>query len=519
MSVFSWLENKVNQQKMIQNKLTFCDDEYINNAITNMNNLELAIEQEENAIWYKGNPDYLLWWYTKGVIYDGIQIIMNQQVSRNWCNYYWTKSALEENIKRTHSGLPRQMIEVLQSCLGNPIIKCKDKAKEKVVNDILDENNAIQLIARQVKMDMAIGDGCYLVNVDKDKSDYPIIEWVDGRDVSYEYTGSKITGVVVCKFHDFNGTTYTCYERRSTIREKGKRCATITYKLFENDSKKGYVEVPLNTIPQTSHLENLKFNNIPFMLAVPTMRIMDEETKRGVSIYRGRIDIFDDLDQNISQEANIMRAITPVEYIDSNLLEKDGDNNPIMPSAFGKQFIIYRGSENYNQTPNNVDTHFYQIDFTKLNVESQESYTRAMNGIISPATMGMDISRKDNALAQREKEKITLQTLKSLKEYETDVIERLCNISLSLYDLMLNKNAEYEDYEVEVSFRDYATPSLSEKINTYKDAVKDGVMSVDRFILECYGDESIESQEKEKQAILEALERDKPTFDIKSMEE
>ena len=43
-------------------------------------------------------------------------------------------------------------------------------------------------------------------------------------------------------------------------------------------------------------------------------------------------------------------------------------------------------------------------------------------------------------------------------------------------------------------------------------------MSVDRFILECYGDESEETQEKEKQALMEALEKDKPRFSIMSQE-
>ena len=83
---------------------------------------------------------------------------------------------------------------------------------------------------------------------------------------------------------------------------------------------------------------------------------------------------------------------------------------------------------------------------------------------------------------------------------------------------MTKSKYEYIDYEIEVSFKDYATPSLSEKINTYKDAVKDGVMSVDRFIQECYGEESEETQEQERQALIEALDRDKPSFNIMSQE-
>ena len=524
MSVYTWLDYRVQLRNDLTNKICQCKNKHIERAVNNMQSLILAIEQEENYLWYKGNPDYLMWFYTRGIVENGYQNIFNQYLARNWVNYYWTKSALEDGIKRTHSGLPRQAIVFLDRALGDPIIKCKDADKDRLLEKIFKANNGNATMSKQKRLDMAIGDGAYIVSIDQAISDYPIFEYIDGRDCQFECIGDKITAVIFCKRYTYNDTIYTCFERRTTERKKGVLKGYKTYAvneraLFVNDSKKGFIQVPLKSIPQTENLEEKDvFKDIPYMLAVPCIREIDDETKRGVSMYRGRIDLFDDLDQSLSMESNTLRASTPVEYIDSNLLEKDKEGKVIIPSTFGKQFVIYKGAENYNQTPQQIQTTFYNIDFNKLSVESQENVSRCLNGWISPASFGFDISRKDNALAQREKEKITLQTLKDFKEYEVDILEQLGKVLLTCYDLMTKSKYEYIDYEIEVSFKDYATPSLSEKINTYKDAVKDGVMSVDRFIQECYGEESEETQEQERQALIEALDRDKPSFNIMSQE-
>lgn len=524
MSVYTWLDYRVQLRNELTNKICQCKNKHIEKAVNNMQSLILAIEQEENYLWYKGNPDYLMWFYTRGIVENGFQNIFNQYLARNWASYYWTKSALEENIKRTHSGLPRQAIVFLDRALGDPIIKCKDKDKDKLLEKIFKANNGNATMSKQKRLDMTIGDGAYIININQELSDYPLFEYIDGRDIQFENVGDKITAVIFFKRYTYNDTIYTCVERRTTERKKillkgYKTYAVNERALFVNDSKKGFIQVPLDSIPQTKDLQEREvFKDIPFMLAVPCIREIDDETKRGVSMFRGRIDLFDDLDQSLSQESNTMRAITPVEYVDSNLLEKDKEGKPMMPSAFGKQYITYKGENSYSADPKGVMTTFYNVDFNKLSVEAQEGVSRCLNGWISPASFGFDISRKDNALAQREKEKITLQTLKDFKEYEVDVIEQLGKALLTCYDLMTKQQFEYREYELEVSFKDYATPSLSEKINTYKDAVLSGVMSVDRFIQECYGEESQESQDREREAILQSLNRDMPKFDIMSQE-
>ena len=525
MSVYTWLDYRCDLKNALTNKVCQCKNKHIQRAINKMQDVSLAIEQEENYLWYKGNPDYLMWFYTRGIVQNGLYNIFNEYLARNWLGYYWTTSALETGIKRTHSALPRTAITFLDKALGDAIFKCEDVSQDKQLKEILKSNNALSTFSKGRRLNNVVGDGAYVINIDKNISEHPILEYVDGRDCQFEFVGDKITAVLIFKRYEKDGNIYTCVERRTTKRVKHilkgwQTIAVNEYALFYNDSKNGYVECDLKKLKETENLKPEMTYNLPFMLAIPCMREIDDETKRGVSMFRGRIDIADDLDQSLSMEANTLRASTPVEYLDSNSLEKDDDNKPKLPSVYGKQFIVYDGTPNYNEASKGITTVFYNIDFNKLSVESQENVSRFLNGWISPASFGFDISRKDNAMAQREKEKITIQTLKDLKENEIPIMEDVAKVLIACDNLMKDSKYKYDDIKVEVKFKDYATPSLSEKIQAYKDAYLSGAISIDRYIDELYGDENQEAKDKEKQALLKAKQEDmKSKFNFNFSEE
>lgn len=77
----------------------------------------------------------------------------------------------------------------------------------------------------------------------------------------------------------------------------------ITYKLFINNN-----EVSLNTIPQTSDLADVTFDK-SFNMAVPFMIYESEKWEgRGQSIFDGKTDNFDSLDETWSQWIDALRA-------------------------------------------------------------------------------------------------------------------------------------------------------------------------------------------------------------------
>ena len=67
----------------------------------------------------------------------------------------------------------------------------------------------------------------------------------------------------------------------------------------------------------------------------------------GRSIFTGKIDLFDDLDQCYSQAANTVRRSTTHEYFNVLYLEKDERTGmPIMPKNFDRKYIMFRGGKN-----------------------------------------------------------------------------------------------------------------------------------------------------------------------------
>lgn len=490
----------------------------VEQAILENNNDFLAIQQLENYLWYKGDPDYLKWLHT--VVMPSInKSFVNGGYRTSYLNRFWFIASEEKGVKVTHSGIPKIMVDTPIKCLGLPIIKSENVVDNNNIKEIIANNNFYQTFKTQATMDAVIGDGAYIINVHKAKNDYPMIKYYDGRHCKFEYTGDKITKVITIEDYEEDGVDYQCFEERGTIRELGAngyvRKAYIKYTLMRVGT--GFTEVPLNTIKATEKLRNVKFNNIDEMLAVPCINQIDPDTKRGISFFDGKLDLFDDFDQNISQEANIMRAITPVEYIDEDALEHDPETlQAKKPSVFGKQIIYYKGTSNYNQAPERIHSTFYQIDFNKITGESLETLNRILAGKISPATLGLELARNSSDLSQREKEKITLQTIKDMKEYIIPILEKLFSLTLKVYDLMLDENAPNKEHKVQVAFKDYANPTLDSKIKAFGDAMNKGQMSPQRFIDECYGDESEEFKQAEKSYIESFINKknETPTFSL-----
>ncbi|MNJ60964.1 hypothetical protein D3C77_567300 [compost metagenome] len=119
-----------------------------------------------------------------------------------------------------------------------------------------------------------------------------------------------------------------------------------------------------------------------------------------------------------------------------------------------------------------------------------------LQGIISPATLGIDLKKTDNAEAQREKEKATLYTRGKIIERLNDVIPQLVSIVMKVYDTMQNRSAG--DYEASVSFGEYASPSFDSVVETVVKAKLGGAMSVEQGVEAMYGDTWTNEQKAEE---------------------
>ena len=136
------------------------------------------------------------------------------------------------------------------------------------------------------------------------------------------------------------------------------------------------------------------------------------------------------------------------------------------------------------------------------------TYTAALEqclqGLISPATLGVDLKKRDNAEAQREKEKVTLYTRARIVEALQECLKRLAESALRAAREGLPGTEAKELPEAEVAFGDYGSPDFDSQVATVALAVEKGVMSVECAMDELYGDTRSEAWKAEEARRLRA---------------
>lgn len=468
----------------------------------------------ENIIryaWYNGKSDLLEEAYSQA---DRI-VFNTSSDNKNHKDYFWALAAREPDIKKTHSGLVKVTTKTLINVLGTPEIKImtdgkdengqyakiEDEATQNRLEEILKENDYNNLVRyQQLPLSLNMGDGVFLVNVDEEISDYPILEYVDARNCAFEFAGNKVSKVYTRSYYNVEYISYCLLQERGTIYEKGARMAYIKYNLFRlsnQSSREIMQEVALSTVPELANLEDVVITNIDTTLAVPCIYAYDKIIGRGTPLFNEKFDLLDDLDQSLSQGSNSVRLSTPVEEIDESAVEHDSEGKPLPPQRYDRRYIVVKGNVNtVGQNPPVSNLVVPQIDFAKYSVEQQNLICHIILGIISPSTLGINVSRVDNGEAQREKEKHTMFTRDEMVEFQSVIMENLCSLLLKVHDVMEGRNPG--NYDITINFPEYGNPTFESKLNNLSPAVTTGAMSPKRYVEELWGD-SLTDEEKEEE--------------------
>ena len=116
-------------------------------------------------------------------------------------------------------------------------------------------------------------------------------------------------------------------------------------------------------------------------------------------------------------------------------------------------------------------------------------YTRfldlCLQGIISPATLGIDTGKMASADAQREKKDITGVTRNTITGKLEKVLPKLVSTILASYDLMMNDVSEI--YEPEITFGEYGAPDFDSRVDTVNKAATGNIMSIETQVEELWG--------------------------------
>ncbi len=469
---------------------------------TLINDPDRILEQTINEynLWYEGDGDGLLNFYTKQNMFD-----YNYEpfYSRNKRNYFWTISSTEGDIKRTHSGQPRNIVDTLVNIMPFPQIHIgkvgdMNNPLEVRLSDII-KYSGLKNIYKQEQMPLTMveGWGCYKINWDLDISDYPILVYYRATNVDFVYKMNKIIGIV---FRDYYVTEkdkrYMLEETRRIANDPktGQRMLIIEKELFKANKHNQYVEkVDFSEVKQLSDvIDYIEISNCDILLAEPAIFFKDTSPLGGYgrSIFAGKIDLFDDLDQCLSQESNSIRKSTPIEYIDTEYLERDQNGLPKQPRAYDRKYTMYRGARDTdgNNKSMPVQTTQPNINFEQYSTAAISILLQILNGIISPATFGIDIAKKDNAEAQREKEKVTIFTRNGITDVETEILDNLCSQLLCAYEFMHTGEIKQHHYDISVQFSEFADDSYENKLQVLGQAYDSEIISDRMFMKKLYGD-------------------------------
>lgn len=443
----------------------------INPPLAMLINIQEVLDFQGNAIknriWYRGDANELeqLYW----------QIPKHQvEMQKFWASH--PTAGME--MRKIHTGLPAMIVDTLSNIVASNVNDFKFQGSQPVeslwAEHIDPENRVKRVIEKAVKETLVVGDGAFKVSIDPEVSDYPIIEFFAGDRVEFKTKRGRIQEVIFKTMYQREGETLELKE----IYGRG----FIDYKLFRGD-----LPIDMSVDERFEGLERVEWDGND-MMAVPLMFYSSNRFEhRGQSIFDKKVDLFDSFDEAYSQWIDALRAGRTKEYIPENLIPRDSNTGMVLkPNPFDNRYIK-TDADLREGIQNEIVTESAEIKHESYLATYATALEACLQGLISPATLGIDVKKLDNAEAQREKEKVTLYTRDSIIEALQPALEELVGVTVSAYYRMLEQPAP--KYEVTVTFQDYANPSFESQIETIGKGKMQGILSIEACVEELYGDD------------------------------
>lgn len=417
----------------------------------------------ENELWYEGEANELQAFYTQ--FFDGVGN-----------NTFWgAQSSKGMKMKKIHTGLPGLIVDVLTDICTDDLYKIELSKRQEEWDEIAKENNFKQLVSCAVRDTLVYADGAFKLSLDESVSEYPIIEFIPGSRVDYEFSRGRLKAVIFKTEKQLKGSVYLLKERYSKD--------SIIYTLENADGK----QVDIRAFEEFSEYVDVS-HTAGVIPAVPMkFRASKKYYGRGKSIFDGKIANFDSFDEVYSQWMLALRKGQIKTYIPVDFLPRDPKTGMTKKyNDFDNDYISIESSMAEGDKKQ-ITTTQGQIQHEALLSTYCTALDLCLQGVISPSTLGIDVKKLDNAEAQREKEKTTLYTRNRIVDVLSETLPVVINAALRFYDTMKRRKTE-DDVDVTVTFGGYANPSFEANVETVGKAASYGIMSIETQVEELYGD-------------------------------
>ena len=419
-----------------------------------------------NQIWYRGDPSELTQFFRQAAVKD-------TDTARFWASVPFGK------VRKIHSGIVSIVVDRYKDIItadfdGADFGEPDDThpiadAWEEIAKDC----DFAGVLGDAVAGALASADGAFKISVDA-QSPYPIVAFYEADSVEFVMKGRKATAV---KFY----TPYRQNEKEYRLEEE-YGIGYVRYRLFSEDGK----QVELSEVEEIAGLQDTTFNG-DFMMAVPLIIFRSGKWPgRGKALFDTKTDALDALDEVISQWLDAVRMGRVKRYIPEDMVPRDPNTGQLIEAnPFDNDFIAV-GSMKTEGAQDKIDVSQPQISYEAY-VNSYASFMDlVLQGIMSPATLGIDLKKTDNAEAQREKEKVTMHVRGKIVDALNDALPILIERIMQVNDLI--HGPVPKEYEVSVKFGEYASPDFGSTVETVVKAKQGGVMSIEQSVEELYGD-------------------------------
>jgi len=431
-------------------------------GITIMEQLDYLSNAAKNRIWYRGNAWELSQLY--------------KQISTDRSMFWAAVPTRGMEIRKAHTGIPKLIVDVLTAVVMADMndIKLPESISERW-DKIAEDNSFDELVSKAISETLIIGDGAFKISLDSDISAQPIIEFYPGDRIELVRRRGRITEIIFRTVYSEQSGNFILNEHYGF--------GYVRYELMKGNSN-----VPLEILPQTAGLKDVEFDR-SVMMAVPMMFYSSGTFEgRGRSLFDGgKSDSFDALDEAWSQWLYAVRQSRPMKFLPPNYTPKNPYTGEDMkPNPFDNIFVESSGIVSETTTQPRPELIQPQIPHESYLATYITALDLALQGIISPSTLGIDVKKLDNAEAQREKEKTTLYTRNKIVGVLQTVLPKLIQTVFDVIAVM--NNEQPKEIEIEVPFGEYANPSFESQIETVGKGRTQGIMSIEAAVDELYGD-------------------------------
>lgn len=415
------------------------------------------LEVIQSQLWYQGDANELFQFFHQTETNTGM---------------FWATAPDGRKVRKIHSGLPAVIADTLAYIVKSDM---DDIEAPEQWAEFEQELNFRELIGQAVVDTLVSGDGAFKISADSELCGYPIVEFISGDRVDIEQKRGIVEAITFKTRYYVKSMWYELHERYS----KG-RIDSVLYD--SNGSTRA-----LSTVPALAGFESEVTFPGDFIMAVPLRFYADKKYRgRGKSIFSGgKSQCFDALDEVISQWIDAIRAGRVTKYIPETLIPRDPNNGSLLSiDSFGAEVVKLRGS---------LDDNVEKIDVCQPDIKYDafvSTYTSALlmclQGIISPATLGIDVGKMSSAEAQREKKDITGNTRNTITAALEIQLPKLIGALLKTYDII--NGSEPQTYnDISVSFGEYGAPDFDSRVETVGKAATYGIMSTESQVDELWG--------------------------------